>query len=61
MYELYFQKFNAKISLTQDEKEFIKPYLTLKGKASHQQVFVQAGHSTASAIIIFRPEIGYTI
>ena len=42
MYELFFQKFNDKVPLTQEEEAFIKQYLTPK-KLRKKQYFLQEG------------------
>lgn len=42
MYDQYFQNFNSKISLTQEEQELIKNYLTLK-KLRKKQYLLQEG------------------
>ena len=42
MYELFFQKFNEKVPLTQDEEAFIKQYLTPK-KLRKKQYLLQEG------------------
>jgi CRP-like cAMP-binding protein len=42
MYELFFQKFNEKVSLTPEEEAFIKQYLTPK-KLRRKQYFLQEG------------------
>ena len=42
MYELFFQKFNEKVPLTQEEEAFIKQYLTPK-KLRKKQYFLQEG------------------
>ena len=40
MYEIFFQKFNGKVSLTKEEEEFIKQYLTPK-KLRKKQYLLQ--------------------
>ena len=42
MYERYFQHFNKKVPLTEDEQEFIKNYLTVK-KLRRRQYLLQEG------------------
>ena len=42
MYEVYFQKFNEKVALTQQEEDFIKQYLTPK-RLRKKQYLLQAG------------------
>ena len=42
MYELFFQNFNKKVSLTEDEETFIKTYLTPK-KLRKKQYLLQEG------------------
>ncbi|HEY9047100.1 MAG TPA: Crp/Fnr family transcriptional regulator [Ohtaekwangia sp.] len=42
MYDLFFRKFNEKVSLTAEEQEQIKPYLTLK-KLRKKQYLLQEG------------------
>ena len=42
MYERYFQHFNEKVPLTEDEQEFIKNYLTIK-KLRKRQYLLQEG------------------
>ena len=42
MYELFFQSFNKRVSLTEEEQETIKQFLTLK-KLRKKQYLLQEG------------------
>ena len=51
MYELFFQKFNEKVPLTQEEEAFIKQYLTPK-KLRKKQYFLQEGDVCKHSVFV---------
>ena len=51
MYELYFREFNKKVLLTEEEKEFIKNYLTVK-KIRKRQYLLQEGDVCKSVAFV---------
>src|SRR6476661_2714925 len=51
MYERYFQHFNEKVPLTEDEQEFIKNYLTVK-KLRKRQYLLQEGDVCKSVAFV---------
>ena len=51
MYDLYFQSFNEKVLLTQEEKELIKNYLTVK-KIRKRQYLLQDGDVCKSVAFV---------
>jgi CRP-like cAMP-binding protein len=51
MHEIFFKKFNEKISLTQKEEEFLKTFLTLK-KLRKKQYWLQEGDICKSICVV---------
>ena len=51
MYELFFQKFNEKVPLTQEEEAYIKQFLTPK-KLRKKQYFLQEGDICKSSAFV---------
>lgn len=51
MYDLFFRKFNEKIPLTEEDKELIKSYLTVK-KLRKKQYILQEGEVCSSIIFV---------
>lgn len=61
MYEIFFQKFNEKVPLTQEEESFIKPYLTPK-KLRRKQYLLQEGDVCKSFAFIEKGALkAYTV
>src|SRR5215471_17633292 len=51
MYDLFLQKFNEKILLTQQEEEFLKPFLAIK-KLRKKQYWLQEGDVCRSICVV---------
>jgi CRP-like cAMP-binding protein len=61
MYELFFHKFNEKVTLTKDEQEVIKNYLTPK-KLRKKQYLLQEGDVCKIAAFVEKGTLrGYSL